>query len=210
MAWWLARPEALTDIREALVGPYAGLRLIEDAETIEVRGTFPVLDGNDVLDQYEVLIRFSETYPDDPPEVWETGGRIPRLADRHNSETACLFVPFEWRIRRPDLSFRTFLHDAMRGYFIGQSLAELGKPWPQGERAHGVDGMLQALADLLGIEDTDAARGAMLMLIKPKIKGHWDCFCGSGLRLRNCHGERLRSLHSAGTAQSAMRSLRRA
>lgn len=83
------RPETLTDIREALIGPnYAGLRLIEDAETIEVRGTFPVLDGNDVLDQYEALIRFSEAYPDDPPEVWETGGRIPRLADLSQTDRA--------------------------------------------------------------------------------------------------------------------------
>lgn len=62
--------------------------MIEDAETIEVRGTFPVLDGNDVLDQYEALIRFSEAYPDDPPEVWETGGRIPRLADLSQTDRA--------------------------------------------------------------------------------------------------------------------------
>lgn len=210
MLWWLARPEALEDVRRSLVGRYAGLSLVEDGDTIEVRGTFPVLDGDDVLDSYEVLIRFPPTYPDDPPEVWETAGRIPRLADRHNSETACLFVPFEWRIRRPDLSFATFLHDAMRGYFIGQSLTELGKPWPQGERDHGINGMLQALADLLGIKDLQAAQRAMLMLTKPIIKGHWDCFCGSGSRLRHCHGERLRALHSAGTAQSALRSLRRA
>ncbi len=208
-AWWLARPEALEDIRQSLVGPYASLRLTEDGDKIEVHGTYPVVHGEEVLDQYEVRIRFPETYPDDPPEVWETAGKIPRLADRHNSETACLFVPFEWRMRRPDLSFRTFLDDAMRGYFIGQSLAELGKPWPFGEREHGVEGMLQALADLLGVQDLEAARQAMLMLLKPAIKGHWNCFCGSGRRLRNCHGDRLRILHNAGTAQSALRTLRR-
>lgn len=209
MAWWLVRPEALADIRAALVGPYAGLQLIEDGQNVEVRGIFPVLDDGEVLDQYEVLIRFPELYPDDPPEVWETGGRIPRLADRHNSETACLFVPFEWRIRRPDLSFSTFLNDAMRGYFIGQSLAELGKPWPHGERDHGIAGMLQALADLLGVTEIDVAQRAMRMLIKTEIKGHWHCFCGSGFRLRHCHGEQLRTLHRAGTAQSALRTLQR-
>lgn len=209
MTWWLTRPEALDDVRRSLSGHYSTLRLVQDSETIEVHGTFPVLHGDDILDTYEVVIRFPSTYPDDPPDVLETGGRIPRSADRHNSEAACLFVPFEWRIRRPDLSFATFLHDAMRGYFIGQSLAELNAPWPYGEREHGVDGMLQALADLLGITDLNAASLAMQILNKPTIKGHWDCFCGSGRRLRNCHGERLRELHKVGTAQSARRSLQR-
>jgi len=206
--WWLDQPETLEDIRRTLVGHYASLSVVEESDSIEVRGSFPVLDGDDVLDRYDVLIRFPPTYPDDPPEVWETAGRIPRSADRHNSETACLFVPFEWRIRRRDLTFRTFLDDGMRGYFLGQSLTELGHDWPYGERAHGTEGMLQALADLLAVDDLEAARGAMLMLLKPVIKGHWDCFCGSGARLRKCHGQKLRALHHAGTAQSAMRTRR--
>lgn len=190
--WWTDRPEALADICRSLVGPYASLALDQSADTVEVKGTFPVLDGAEVLDRYDVLIRFPADYPDAPPMVWETGGRIPRLADRHNSDSACLFVPFEWQLRRPDATFLTFLDNAMRGYFIGQSLVELGDAWPYGERAHGTDGMLQALAEMVGVTDLDAAQCAAGMLAKPIIKGHWDCYCGSRRRLRDCHGNQLR------------------
>lgn len=192
--WWIACPEALEDIRATLVGPYASLVLDQCADDVVVKGVFPVLDGEDVLDRYEVLMRFPPDYPDVPPSVWEMGGRIPRLADRHNSESACLFVPFEWRLRRPDATFRTFLDNAMRGYFIGQSLVELGGSWPYGERAHGAEGMLQALAEMVGVTDLEAAARAARMIAKPVIKGHWGCYCDSSRRLRDCHGDQLRDV----------------
>lgn len=199
-AWWRTNPEALADIKAALSGPYATLRLDEEPEALFVRGVFPVLDGEDVLDTYQVEISFPDTYPEDPPAVRETASRISHTPERHNSSgTACLFVPLEWKLRRPDLSFHTFIDEPMRAYFLGQSLVEAGQPWPYGERSHGFDGILEALQDLLSLSSKKQAVDALWYLNKDEIKGHWPCSCGSGQRLRACHGPRLRKLHTAQT-----------
>jgi hypothetical protein len=180
------------DVRETLVGPYATLTLRATSEAVVVEGMFPVVHEGEVLDRYKIEITFPSTYPDDPPNVRETAGRIPRIADRHNSSSvACLFVPLEWKIKRSDARFETFLLGPVHSYFVGQSLVEAGQPWPFGERKHGVDGALEALRDVLGLTTDDQARTAFLMLSKPVIKGHWDCPCNSGMRLRDCHGPAL-------------------
>lgn len=202
--WWQESPELVDEIRSTLVGPYATLVLKACDEGFVVSGYFPLLHEGEPLDTYEIEISFPPAYPDDPPTVRETAGRIPHMAERHNSSgAACLFVPFEWKLLRPDLSFRTFLEEPVRSYFLGQSLVELGEPWPIGERAHGIDGIIEALRDRLGLDTVEHAVGAFRMLTKAQVKGHWDCFCGSGNRLRSCHGAALHAIHNENTARWA-------
>lgn len=187
--WWVADPRLTDEIREALVGPYTTLALRVMPDAVSVAGTFPIVHDSEILDRYEIEITFPRTYPDDPPSVRETTGRIPHTADRHNSSgAACLFFPIEWKLRRPDNAFDTFLLGPVHSYFLGQSLVEAGQPWPFGERKHGIDGAIEALRDILGLASDDQARAALWTLSKATIKGHWDCPCGSGRRLRACHG----------------------
>ncbi|MFZ2028833.1 MAG: hypothetical protein WAU68_00875 [Vitreimonas sp.] len=204
LTWWQAKPALLDDIRAALTGHYASLMLSVTPEGVTVRGSFPVVHLDEVLDRYEVEINFPDDYPDDPPSLRETGGRIPRVPERHNSSgVACLFVPIDWKAKRTDLAFRTFLDEPVKQYFAKQSLVEEGQPWPSGERAHGVPGALEALRELIGVDTDEAALRALALLAEPTIKGHWPCVCGSAKRLRDCHGPALRKLQSPTNLQWA-------
>ena len=75
--WHKANPVLLEEI-ESTLDAYADLRLVEENQTILVRGTFPVLDDRgEVLDRYQVEVRFPVDYPNSLPHVYETAGRVP-------------------------------------------------------------------------------------------------------------------------------------
>ncbi len=64
-----------------------------------------------------------------------------------------------------------------------------GKPPEWGERAHGKDSILKYYAELLGIAADSNILGFMKLLArKNPPKGHEICPCGSGEKLRKCHG----------------------
>lgn len=195
--WWLTDPALLADIQETLTGPYSSLSLLVTDNSIRVSGVFPVLHDGEVLDRYDVEVDFPDGYADDPPTVKEVGGRIPHVVERHNSTgTACLFVPIDWKMRRSNLRFRTFLDEPVKRYFASQSLVAEGKPWPCDERSHGYEGIGEALRDLIGLATSEQGFLSLTLLAKDQIKGHWDCLCGSGKRLRDCHGAALWKLHN--------------
>ena len=65
---------------------------------------------------------------------------------------------------------------------------------------------------MVGSTDPLATRSYLEYLGKDEVKGHWECPCGSGQRLRNCHADHLRTLQGpvpAWVARSAVDRLRR-
>jgi len=195
LPWFLSCPATLIEVEEA-VATYPDLHVVEGEQGIEVRGTFPVIHEGAVLDRFQIEIGFPDTYPDEMPSVTETGGRIPRILDRHvfpKSGIACLQVPEEWLLM-PNRSFRQFLEVPVRNYFLGQALVELGQPWPFGERGHGVNGLYQAYGEIIGETDPEKILRTITLLGAREIKGHRQCPCGSNKRLRDCCDVRLREL----------------
>ena len=53
-------------------------------------------------------------------------------------------------------------------------------------------GLLEAYGDMVGSTDPVAIRRYLDYLGRDEVKGHWDCPCGSGQRLRNSAADRLR------------------
>lgn len=178
---------------------YPDISVEQEHDTIFGRGSFPVKDGIDILSRFLIGIEFPRDFPDSVPILRETGGRIPWHADRHvnsaNGE-ACPIVPEEWLIRQDHDSILAFLDGPVRNFFLGQLAVESGAPWPFGERLHGVDGLIESYGELLGTTDKKAVRRYLDCLSKEHLKGHWDCPCGSGERLRNCHLEMVNALRT--------------
>jgi hypothetical protein len=138
-------------------------------------------------------------YPHVLPRVRETQGRIPRVLDRHlipSTGAACLFVGEDWllEVGRPQPTFLEFLDGPVRNFFIGQALVEAGQPWPFGERSHGLKGVLEAYGEWFGTQDEKQIGLYLEYLSRDVLKGHWDCPCGSGARIRNCHQNEIRAL----------------
>src|SRR5207253_22252 len=136
-------------------------------------------------------------WPKGTPILRETGGRIPWVSHRHVNPNgvACPIVPEEWLLNPQHDSVLAFLDGPVRNFFLGQSLAERGDAWPFGERPHGRAGLLQSYGEMLGTTDQSAIPAYLDCLSRREIKGHFECPCGSGKRVRNCHLAELQKLH---------------
>jgi len=188
---------------------YPSLRgILRDGGPV-LSGTFPVEHEGTVLDRF-VIEGYFPYGLGLPPVILETNGRIPRTVDRHvfPNGTICVEVP-ELTLLRGDYSLVSFLEGPVHNYFLGQSLVESGQPWPFGEWSHGKLGLLEAYAEILGVADEASIRRYLDFLSRQGLKGHWQCPCGSGKRLRHCHRQRLGSLRNDVPAPLARLALRR-
>ena len=62
---------------------------------------------------------------------------------------------------------------------------------PFGELSHGGIGILEYYQELFDLKDTRRVLTMLKILADDKYRGHDRCPCGSGKRLRSCHGGKL-------------------
>lgn len=197
--WFLREPGRLEQIRADLVEHFPHLHPYPRDRDVLIRGTFPVLADGGELDRFLLEIVLLDDYPTSIPVVYEVGGRIPRTKERHVNPdgAACLFLPDErWWVWPPGSSFLEFLTGPLHNYYLGQARVDRGLSWPFGTRDHGVDGIYRFYEDILGTSDREAIERYLELFAKESCKGHWDCPCGSGRRLRDCHVDLVRELKS--------------
>jgi hypothetical protein len=210
--WHVARPELRSEIERSLAATQPGLRVgVNSTGHLAAVGSYSIPDADPSHARFFIEIHFPNNYPDDLPDVCEVGGRIPRTPARHVNDdgTACLMVPEEWLVTAEDTSFPAFMTGPVKNFFVGQSLVELGQPWPYGERSHGYAGVIEAFSEILGTVDLASMRTYLAYLQRPAIKGHWACPCGSGEVLRRCHLDHLRGLQRKVTPKLATRMMAR-
>ena len=189
--------ERVQELRQEIAANYPDLTIGCDETKIYIRGTFPIQYEGKVLGRYQIEIEWSDS-DSYAPVLRETGGRIPRTDDRHINRrdgTACVLVPEEWLLRsRSERTAIKYLDGPVRDFFIWQSLVEQGQEPTWKARSHGFPGAMEAYADMVGMTEPKQIVKCLEYLSKGPIKGHWDCPCGSGKRLRNCHYDHLRGL----------------
>jgi hypothetical protein len=188
----------LAELRLVLERQYPDLRVIVDGGRVTLRGSFPIESDGEVLDRYQIEVEVPMAGRLSMPMVREVGGRIRPSDERHvNSRdgTACPIVPEEWLLLPADKrDIISFLDGPVRNYFIGQSLAERGDPWPFGERPHGTPGLLESYKEILELTDETLVPAFLECLSHKKVNGHWKCPCGGGKPLRDCHSAKIRRL----------------
>ena len=90
---------------------------------IKLEGPFVVSAPTGHYDSFEVKAGVFPGFPWVEPVVFETGGRIPKEADRHvfpKHGVCCLGVWEEWLLVAPDQTFEAFLTGVMHDYFVSQ------------------------------------------------------------------------------------------
>ncbi|MER8957357.1 hypothetical protein [Mesorhizobium sp. M0701] len=141
-----------------------------------------------------------DDYPRSIPSAWETAGRIERVIDRHvfpRTGALCVGVPVELWVRLAgDFAIVSYLEKALRPYLIGNSLVEEGKPWPFDESPHGSEGVLEFYQRFIGNRDPAAVGNFLISVLQNRVRGHWNCPCGSGKPIRKCHEANVRALRS--------------
>lgn len=194
--WFEQKPANLAELRATLRHSYPSLHVSIVHRKVRVSGTFAVID----VDRYNIDIALPDDYPASLPSVWETGGRIERIIERHvfpKTEALCLGVPIDLWIRLDgDFSIANYLEKAVRPYLIGNSLVEEGQPWPFDESAHGSQGVAEFYQRYLGMTDPYAIGRLLLAVWDGRIRGHWPCPCGSGHTIRKCHQDAVRTLRA--------------
>lgn len=197
-SWHEKSPGLFRAMETELPARFPDLRVVTEGGTVFIRGNFPVMDGTEVLDRFQIEIVMPWEFPDSCPVLREANGRIPWHEDRHVNQRngeACPIVPEEWLLRPDHGSILAFLDGPVRNFFLGQILVEAGQPWPFGERTHGVRGLLEAYGEMVGSTDRNTILRYLDCLSKEMLKGHWACPCGNAKRLRDCHLDELKALH---------------
>lgn len=209
--WHQRNPESFRCEKGEVELAYPDLRFSTTSEEVQISGSFPITDDDGVVDRFSVLIRLLPDYPESLPVVRETAGRIPHHIDRHmlTSGEACVLLPEDrWRSWPIGSSLLSFISGPLRNFFIGQALVERGEPWPFGEWGHGLDGMRDYYREVFGTDDLVTVRAYFHCLAAKKAKGHWDCPCKSGRRLRDCHMGLVKELREKMPRSEAKKSIK--
>lgn len=191
--------------------PELSISCCEDIIILE--GPFVLSGPKGPFDFYEVRLCVPANFPCQGPVVFETGGRVPKVVDRHvfpKHGNCCLGVWEEWLLTAPVRSFEAFLTGPLHDYFVSQSWFDAKGEWPYGDRAHGENGIIESYAEILGVSnDVGVVAEYLRLLSKARAKGHYPCPCGSGRRLRNCHRDQITELRDRIDPAMAKRMLSR-
>ena len=217
----VGRPGALLtleEVRASIAFDQPKLCASQFGQAIHFKGSYLVLESGTIaapggpITTFDIEMEISVRYPRHEPRVVEVGGRIPRKADRHINPggDCCVTVWENWLVAAQDNSFANYLSGPVNEYFLGQFWFEKTGKWPFGERPHGLKGLEEAYADALGIPNKKESLLYHLRLLSQDWpKGHWQCPCGSGKPLRNCHRDRLMAMHEKVPPAVARRMLQR-
>lgn len=179
-------------------------------------GPFELTDRYSALEPmrpFELDIELPDRFPDAFPVVREIAGRVPRTAARHvyTDGSACLSTEIDLRLRHGrSCNLVDLMRFEVRDWCIYQYCTEVGEPYPHGERAHGTAGVMQSLKDTLAVGSPAVINDFLWLLTRRQIDRRTQCPCGSGSRLRDCHGDhvnRLREVLSPRAARDLLVSL---
>jgi hypothetical protein len=155
-----------------------------------------------IQDEYSVAITIPRGYPNILPTAKETGGRIPMDFHTNLDMTLCLGSPIEMKKKFREREFLIgFVEDLLIPFLYGFSYREKYGEMPYGELPHGIDGVLKSYQTLFHVNDELAVIAFLKILADQNYRGHMVCPCGSGLKLRNCHGGIIKELMNYQSAQ---------
>ena len=178
---------------------YPDLNLLSKPDTSwDIYGDLHFLGTNSqrkIEDQYSVLILVPNTYPQKLPTVKEMGGRIPKDFHTNSDGTLCLGTPLLIKMKyyeEPNLL--GFINNCLVPYLYGFSYMKKYGELPNGEFSHGIPGIIQHYKELFNSQSLTVIINLIKILAYNSYRGHKLCPCGSGKKLRNCHGKILLDL----------------
>lgn len=212
MTWFRKDPAFFEQVRLEVQAAYPELLFEARGNQVWLVGPFRLLDeAGCELTRYHIAVRLPDDFPEGVPDLFETAGRILRVADHHvyADGHACLWVSGERWIHWPrGSSLVDFLSGPVRSYLLGHAHFEINGEWPNGARSHRSEGVFESYREILGLRNREQILAFLRLLGgDTQPKGHWSCPCESGKRLRHCHGARvweLRGKIAPGEARVAL------
>lgn len=160
--------------------------------------------------KFNVEIVVPRDYPLALPIVNELSNCIAEgYPHRYEGGQLCLASNLELMMffnRNNDISI--FVEQYIIPYLYTYKYYEFFGIYPYGERSHGPMGDLEYLKDLLAVNDWSQVYNIMIFVMNSHYRGHIQCPCGSGKRIRNCHGEIVKQMMDAGLRKECIRILK--
>lgn len=189
--WYQNNPTLLTNLQNDLKIKYPSLHLFLENNIYFIRGNFPIVDAAQrTIDEFTIEVKIPDNFPKEVPRVREIGNKLPKIADRHfyPSGNACLFLLEErHKYLLPETTIMEFIEGPVKSFLIGQAGFTQTGTWIFGERAHNEAGIVDYYKNIINSEDIPTVTRFINYLSKSKVKGHWECYCGSKRKMRNCH-----------------------
>jgi hypothetical protein len=125
------------------------------------------------------------------PDVFETGGRIPRDADHHVNPNGALCLGSPWRVQQLlgcPASLVALVERCVIPFLYAATWRTQGNEgYPFAELPHGAAGLLDDYASILGVEGPAAVLQALEALAKrPREANKLSCPCSCAMRLGRC------------------------
>ncbi len=190
---------------EELIASYPGLKLEKNNEDIWIikgKLVFKVTINEETIDdEYQVEIILKE-FPNKPPLVKETGGRIAEDFHPGKNGTRCLEVPLELNKRfKENPTIKGFVENLLLDHLYAWSYKDKHGVLPFGEHSHGGEGILEYYKKEFDVDDVSLVLGLLKILVDNNYRGHQLCPCDSGLKLRKCHGKKLLEIKDIQTSE---------
>lgn len=177
-----------------LLHQYNGLRISNMDETeISLAGHIlvnRVAKGYWLYKEYQVEIVIPLA-SDDLPNVKDAGNHIDKsYPHRYANRELCLETDTNIKIRFIDgFDLNAWMSEYVETYFFTYEFYIRYGEFPFGERAHGIEGIIQTYGELFHEVDYGKVLKILESIANHKYRGHSLCPCGSALKFRSCHGK---------------------
>jgi len=176
---------------------YPSLTAKEEDGIYIVSGLFVMnaeYNGIPLYDEYEIEVDVSDHFPGEVPNVKCLGGDIPGSFEHfYDNGALCLGATcelYDFLAMKPSL--KSFIDEIVMSYFYTVSYYKRYGIVPFGERSHDIKGIEEAYMERYGVTDQDVLIELLLYMVGiQRYRGHTLCPCGSGKKIRNCHGSKL-------------------
>ena len=133
------------------------------------------------------------------PTVRETEHYIRDYPHMYTNKTLCLATDTDLYLRfREGFDLVAWMEEYVEIYFVSYECYKRYDVFPFGERSHGSKGVLEFYCDYFKIPDSIQVKDFISYIATKEYKGHHPCPCGSGKKLRNCHGDAIISAKQDG------------
>ncbi len=152
-------------------------------------------DGHTITDTYRIDLHLPDDYPDSPPSVYETEGKVPKdFGHFMEAGNFCLGPRVDVRRRfAANPTLLGFIDDLVIPYLFSNSYKLQHGTLPYGEYDHGSLGLVQYYKSHFG-EDLIPTLRLLKCLADQFAPPIGPCPCGNGRKLKDCHGPKLDEL----------------
>lgn len=185
---------------ERFIKEYPSLAVIhKDATMLNIRGELLVnLSHNNFSVYKEYLVEIQIPINSEKlPMVVDAGNNISKdYRHRYKSGKLCLETDTRIKLFFADgFDLVVWVKKFVEPYFFSYEYYKYCGEFPFGERLHNCEGIVQTYQDIFETKDLNSALRIMQRICLNVYRGHEICPCGSGKRIRNCHGYMMRPFY---------------